>query len=43
MARLYQQQGDRGHMRVEARKTLELAPAHPGARNLLGSASRSSG
>src|SRR5262249_34683866 len=35
MARIYQEQGDRPHMRVEARKTLELAPYHAGARALL--------
>ena len=35
MAILYQEQGDRAHMTVEARKTLELAPHHAEARHLL--------
>jgi tetratricopeptide (TPR) repeat protein len=35
LARLYREQGDRPHMRVELRKVLELAPADAEARRML--------
>ena len=35
MALVYREMGDLPHMRVEARKTLELAPGHKGARELM--------